>query len=95
MPRRCALSGKSVQYGNNVSHANNKTRRRFMSNLQVGSVLSDALGHTVRLRLTQQAQPGDEGPEASRRHGQGQEGCKKGRISGLYFANSNSSRMLR
>jgi large subunit ribosomal protein L28 len=36
MPRRCALSGKSVQYGNNVSHANNKTRRRFMSNLQVG-----------------------------------------------------------
>ncbi|HKH65765.1 MAG TPA: bL28 family ribosomal protein, partial [Reyranella sp.] len=27
MPRRCALSGKSVQYGNNVSHANNKTRR--------------------------------------------------------------------
>src|SRR5258708_30433856 len=52
MPRRCALSGKSVQYGNNVSHANNKTRRRLMSNLQVGSVLSDALGHTVRLRIT-------------------------------------------
>ena len=40
MPRRCALSGKAVQYGNNVSHANNKTRRRFMSNLQVGSVLT-------------------------------------------------------
>jgi large subunit ribosomal protein L28 len=52
MPRRCALSGKSVQYGNNVSHANNKTRRRFLPNLQVASVLSDALGHTVRLRLT-------------------------------------------
>ena len=52
MPRRCALSGKSVQYGNNVSHANNKTRRRFMSNLQVASVLSDVLGHSVRLRLT-------------------------------------------
>ena len=52
MPRRCALSGKSVQYGNNVSHANNKTKRRFMSNLQVASVLSDALGHSVRLRLT-------------------------------------------
>ena len=47
MPRRCALSGKAVQYGNNVSHANNKTRRRFMSNLQVASVLSDALGHSV------------------------------------------------
>ena len=52
MPRRCALSGKSVQYGHNVSHANNKTKRRFMSNLQVASVLSDALGHSVRLRLT-------------------------------------------
>ncbi len=52
MPRRCALSGKAVQYGNNVSHANNKTKRRFMSNLQVASVLSDALGHQVRLRLT-------------------------------------------
>ena len=52
MPRRCALSGKSVLYGNNVSHANNKTRRRFLPNLQVASVLSDALGHTVRLRLT-------------------------------------------
>jgi large subunit ribosomal protein L28 len=52
MPRRCALSGKSVQYGHNVSHANNKSKRRFMSNLQVASVLSDALGHQVRLRLT-------------------------------------------
>jgi large subunit ribosomal protein L28 len=52
MPRRCALSGKSVQYGHNVSHANNKTKRRFMSNLQVASVLSDVLGHSVRLRLT-------------------------------------------
>jgi large subunit ribosomal protein L28 len=52
MPRRCAQSGKSVQYGNNVSHANNKSRRRFMSNLQIASVLSDALGHSVRLRLT-------------------------------------------
>src|SRR5258708_18217361 len=52
MPGRCALSGNAVQYGNNVSHANNESRRRFMSNLQVGSVLSDALGHTVRLRLT-------------------------------------------
>ena len=52
MPRRCALSGKSVQYGHNVSHANNKTKRRFMANLQVASVLSDVLGHSVRLRLT-------------------------------------------
>ena len=52
MPRRCALSGKAVQYGHNVSHANNKTKRRFMANLQVASVLCDALGHSVRLRLT-------------------------------------------
>jgi large subunit ribosomal protein L28 len=52
MPRRCALSGKAVLYGHNVSHANNKTKRRFLSNLQVASVLSDALGHSVRLRLT-------------------------------------------
>ncbi|MBM3643590.1 MAG: 50S ribosomal protein L28 [Alphaproteobacteria bacterium] len=52
MPRRCAVSGKAVQYGNTVSHANNKSRRRFMSNLQVASVLSDALGHAVRLRVT-------------------------------------------
>jgi large subunit ribosomal protein L28 len=52
MPRRCALSGKAVQYGHNVSHANNKTKRRFLANLQVASVLSDALGHQIRLRLS-------------------------------------------
>lgn len=38
--------------GNNVSHANNKTRRRFLPNLQEVSVLSDALGRSVQLRLT-------------------------------------------
>jgi large subunit ribosomal protein L28 len=52
MARRCALTGKGVQTGNNVSHAHNKTRRRFLPNLQQVSVLSDALGTTVRLRLT-------------------------------------------
>ena len=52
MSRRCMVTGKAVMVGNNVSHANNKTKRRFMSNLQVGSVLSDALGHSVRLRIT-------------------------------------------
>jgi len=41
--------------GNNVSHANNKTRRRFLPNLQVISLLSDALGGSVRLRLTTHA----------------------------------------
>jgi large subunit ribosomal protein L28 len=52
MARRCAISGKGVQTGNNVSHANNKTRRRFLPNLQETALLSDALGHQVRLRLT-------------------------------------------
>jgi large subunit ribosomal protein L28 len=55
MSRRCIITGKGVQVGNNVSHANNKTRRRFLPNLQRGSVLSDALGHAVKLRLTTSA----------------------------------------
>jgi large subunit ribosomal protein L28 len=46
------VTGKSVLVGNNVSHANNKTKRRFMPNLQVTSLLSDALGRPVRLRLS-------------------------------------------
>jgi large subunit ribosomal protein L28 len=52
MARRCAITGKGVLTGNNVSHANNKTRRRFLPNLQDTTMLSDALGHLVRLRLT-------------------------------------------
>jgi large subunit ribosomal protein L28 len=55
MSRRCIITGKGVQVGNNVSHANNKTRRRFLPNLQRGSVLSDALGLAVKLRLTTNA----------------------------------------
>ena len=55
MSRRCIITGKGVQTGNNVSHANNKTRRRFLPNLQHSSVLSDALGHAVKLRLSAQA----------------------------------------
>ncbi|CAK0773222.1 50S ribosomal protein L28 [uncultured Gammaproteobacteria bacterium] len=51
MARRCAVTGKGTQFGNNVSHANNKTRRRFQPNLQETSVLSDVLGGSVRLRL--------------------------------------------
>jgi large subunit ribosomal protein L28 len=54
MSRRCELTGKTVQAGNNVSHANNKTRRRFLPNLQEISVLSDLLG-TVRLKLSTRA----------------------------------------
>lgn len=55
MARRCMITGKGVQSGNNVSHANNKTRRTFRPNLQRASFLSDALGHTVRLRLSANA----------------------------------------
>jgi large subunit ribosomal protein L28 len=52
MARRCELTGKAVQSGNTVSHANNKTRRRFLPNLSQVSLTSDALGQTVRLRIT-------------------------------------------
>lgn len=52
MARRCAFTGKGVQSGNNVSHANNKTRRRFLPNMQETSLYSDALKRMVRLRLT-------------------------------------------
>lgn len=52
MARRCAITGKGVQVGNNVSHANNKTKRRFLPNLQETSLISDALGQSVKLRLT-------------------------------------------
>ncbi|PCI41297.1 MAG: 50S ribosomal protein L28 [Rhodospirillaceae bacterium] len=51
MARKCALTGRGVQSGNNVSHANNRTRRRFLPNLQDTSLMSDALGHTVPLRV--------------------------------------------
>ena len=52
MSRRCMILGKRVQVGNNVSHAHNKTKRRYLPNLQNSSVLSDILGKTVRLRVT-------------------------------------------
>ncbi len=52
MARRCAITGKGVQTGNNVSHANNKTRRRFLPNLQEISLISEGLGVPVRLRLS-------------------------------------------
>ena len=55
MARRCELTGKAVMAGNNVSPANNRTRRRFLPNLHQTSLLSDALGHTVRLRVTSHA----------------------------------------
>ena len=55
MSRRCQLTGKGVLSGNNVSHANNRSRRRFLPNLQDSSVLSDILGTAVRMRLSTRA----------------------------------------
>jgi len=55
MSRRCQITGKGVLTGNNVSHANNKTRRRFLPNLQDTSLLSDALGTVVRMRVSTRA----------------------------------------
>ncbi|MEK9661174.1 MAG: 50S ribosomal protein L28 [Alphaproteobacteria bacterium] len=52
MARRCSITGKGVMTGNNVSHAHNKSRRRFLPNLQVASLYSETLGRTVRLRVT-------------------------------------------
>jgi large subunit ribosomal protein L28 len=52
MSRRCEITGKGVLSGNNVSHANNKTRRRFLPNLQEASMLSDTLGASVKMRLS-------------------------------------------
>ncbi len=55
MSRRCQISGKGVLSGNNVSHANNKTRRRYLPNLQQSSMLSDVLGQNIRMRLCTRA----------------------------------------
>ena len=51
MARKCEISGTGVMSGNNVSHANNKTRRRFLPNLQVVSLLSDVLGKVFKLKV--------------------------------------------
>jgi len=55
MARRCELTGKGVLTGNNVSHANNRTRRRFLPNLQQASMLSETLGKTISLRVSASA----------------------------------------
>jgi len=49
------MTGKGVATGNNVSHALNRTRRRFLPNLQTTRLLSDVLGEQIRLRLTTNA----------------------------------------
>jgi large subunit ribosomal protein L28 len=52
MPRICELTGKGRQVGHNVSHANNKTKRVFLPNLQDVTLMSDALGRSVKLRVS-------------------------------------------
>ena len=55
MARRCELTGKGVMSGNTVSHAINRTRRRFLPNLVNVSLISDALNRTVKLRISAHA----------------------------------------
>ena len=52
MSRVCELTGKGPMSGNNVSHANNKTRRRFLPNLNEVTLISDILGQSFRLRVS-------------------------------------------
>jgi large subunit ribosomal protein L28 len=52
MARRCELTGRAVQTGNNVSHANNRSRRRFLPNVQEKSLMSEVLGRSVRLKVS-------------------------------------------
>lgn len=52
MARRCELTGKHALVGNKVSHANNKTKTRFMPNLCNVSLMSEAMGQTYRFRIS-------------------------------------------
>jgi large subunit ribosomal protein L28 len=52
MSRICELTGKGRQVGHNVSHANNKTKRTFLPNLQNVTLISDSLGRGVKLRVS-------------------------------------------
>jgi large subunit ribosomal protein L28 len=55
MARVCELTGKKVMTGNNVSHANNRTRRRFLPNLTKATLISDTLGRSVSFRISTHA----------------------------------------
>ncbi|WP_127900928.1 50S ribosomal protein L28 [Solirhodobacter olei] len=55
MSRVCELSGKGPATGNNVSHAHNKTRRRFLPNLNDVTLSSDVLGQSFKLRISASA----------------------------------------
>ena len=52
MSRRCELTGKGPLVGNNVSHSNRKTKRRYLPNLNDVTLISDALGQSFRLRIS-------------------------------------------
>jgi large subunit ribosomal protein L28 len=52
MSRRCELTGKGVMVGNNVSHAKNRTRRRFLPNLNDVTLQSESLGRAFKLRIS-------------------------------------------
>ena len=52
MSRRCELTGKGPMTGNNVSHANNKTKRRYLPNLNDVTLQSEVLGRGVKLRIS-------------------------------------------
>ncbi|MEM6891079.1 MAG: 50S ribosomal protein L28 [Pseudomonadota bacterium] len=52
MSRVCELTGKGPMTGNNVSHANNKTRRRFLPNLNDVTLQSETLGRGFKLRIS-------------------------------------------
>jgi large subunit ribosomal protein L28 len=55
MARRCELTGKAVLSGHNVSHANNKTKRRFLPNLCDVHLMSDAMGQSYGFRVSARA----------------------------------------
>jgi large subunit ribosomal protein L28 len=55
MARQCTISGKRVSFGRNVSHSNRKSSRRFEPNLQQATLVSEALGGKVSLRLSTRA----------------------------------------
>ena len=55
MSRVCELSGKGPMTGNNISHANNKSRRRFLPNLNEVTLQSDVLGQSFKLRISAHA----------------------------------------
>jgi large subunit ribosomal protein L28 len=51
MSRRCEITSKGVMSGNKISHAHNKTRRRFLPNIQKVSLISETLGKKINLKL--------------------------------------------